>query len=107
VTLDTNNVYIIGDDKPSVADLLRHVPPSYALHWKVLGKALGFENYQLETISVDNADRTWNCFRSMLLQWLHHHTPTWGQMDDAIKHIRVSTNNKGMCSVCLYSHIYA
>jgi len=100
---------IIGDEKPLLADLLQHVPPSYALHWKALGAALGFENYQLETISVDNAhnsDRTRTCFRSMLSQWLRHHTATWGQMDDAIKHIKsgeVSSDNKGVLGVSVFT----
>ena len=77
------------------------MPPSYALHWEALGAALGFEKYQLERISADNAhshDRTMNCFRSMLLQWLHV-KPTWGKMDDAISCIKsgeIPTDSKGV-----------
>ncbi|XP_065916873.1 uncharacterized protein [Dysidea avara] len=79
------------DNRPFLADLYKHVPPSYALHWKALGVSLGFENYQLEMISTDNAhnsDRTLTCFRSMLFQWLCHGKASWGQMEDAINHIR-------------------
>ena len=93
---------IIGDNRPFLADLYKHVPPSYALHWKALGVSLGFENYQLEMISTDNAhnsDRTLTCFRSMLFQWLCHGKASWGQMEDAINHIRSGELSSGNISV--------
>ena len=81
--------FSLGEDKPTIIDLNRHVIRQYAARWQKIGIALELKDYDIDIISLNNAyhpERTTKCFECVLAQWLKEiSSPTWGKLDDAIK----------------------
>jgi len=73
-------------------DLHINVIQQYAAHWEKLGAFLGLEDYEIDVISKDNANRSSEGCEAMLKLWRRKgHLPTWGRLDDAINLVRKCT----------------
>ena len=73
-----------------MGDLLTNVVQQYAVHWEELGLKLGLEEYHINNINEDNANRrdrqVETCCTDMLKKWLREiPSPTWGKLDNVIK----------------------
>ena len=80
-----------GDDRPELGDLYINVIPQYAAHWKALGAILGLKVYEIDNISKDYANRSYEGCAAMMMRWLQSgDQPTWGKLDDAISLLRQS-----------------
>ena len=64
--------------KPSLSDLLRHVVPTVAAKWKMVGYALGVEHEVLSTIEYDER-KAERCAMELLAQWLYRASGTGDQ----------------------------
>ena len=74
----------VGDDKPQLRDIFRHVIPHYATKWRELGEVLGMTSTQLDIISCDYPSSCEERCREMLVKWLNQDiSPTWGKLVDA------------------------
>ena len=62
--------------KPSLSDLLRHVVPTIAAKWKMVGYALGVQREVLNTVEY-NEQKAEGCAMELLALWLHR-TPGTG-----------------------------
>ena len=62
--------------KPSLFDLLKHVVPTMAAEWKMVGYALGVQPEVLSTVEY-NERRAERCAMELLALWLHR-TPGTG-----------------------------
>ena len=92
------NHYILcctGDDTPNIRDLRSNFVRQHAAQWERLGLELGLKNYDITIISKNNAynpSRVEDCCIAVLEQWLKEMpSPTWSKLDDAVKHIRLSS----------------
>ena len=83
-----NNVFITGDDVPTMGELYTSVIHQYAAQWEQLGLKLGLQHYDIANISKDNAhnpDQSVTCCRTVLEKWLQTFpSPTWGKLVEVI-----------------------
>ena len=55
------------------------------VQWYNLGLGLNITPDSLDTIKLDNAHKTEDCFRAMLAHWLREHgAPTWRALAEAL-----------------------
>ena len=74
-----------------MGDLYINVIPQYAARWKALGAILGLKDYEIDNISEDYANRSYEGCAAMLMKWLRKDlTASWGKLDDAINLLRPS-----------------
>ncbi|XP_065905734.1 uncharacterized protein [Dysidea avara] len=90
------------DDFPTLSDLYRNnFVEQFAARWKDLGAALGLEDYHIAIVSKDHPNNVVSACIEMFRKWLQTgSSPTWGELDDAIKMISGltkpgSTNDTG------------
>ena len=92
-------------------DLNTHIVEQQAAQWERLGLELGLKDYHIANISKDNEhnpNRSETCCRAVLERWLREiPSATWGNLDDAIKNIKLpstispmSTNKGGNHGYC-------
>ena len=80
--------FSLGNLKPEVSELYRHVVPKYAARWRDLGVQLRIPEHHLNTIAVNNTNHpsySEQCCKAVLQKWIKI-TPnaTWDMLHSAI-----------------------
>ena len=78
----------LGNRKPEISELHKHIVPKYAARWRDLGVQLKIPEHQLNTIAVNNTNHpsySEQCCKAVLQKWMEINTnATWDMLQMAI-----------------------
>ena len=77
-------LFLIGKERPKLAELSCRVSPYWAARWRQLGTELKVKQSQMEIIDADHPRDCLRCCNEMFSVWLDsNHTATWNNVLNA------------------------
>ena len=87
------NIVTLGNERPKLKDLYKHVTPCYAAYWEDIGVYLDIEIGHLKVIKRDNPGDTSGCCKDLWKKWLEVDCDaTWEKLFNAIDSAVPSTS---------------